>query len=283
MNDVYLSFYDWLVYKSEKPRMILWQGFYEIMSWVNQDDDWVTMNYGYALFTNNGKLLHDLQEEQDRHEIFSIQLYYYTSSYLSNVESMEGKTLVEIGSGRGGGLSFLKRHLKPEKAIGVDFSQIQVDFCNRRHKDIPALSYHQGNAETFTELDVIEEGQVDYIVNVESSHCYGNIDNFFNEIKKALKKDGQFFFTDFRGGPEMEELNEKLKEHFTVVHAENISKNVMEALKLDSERRLMVIAEKCPKMFIPLIKKFSGVKGSRVFEELETKKTVYWAWTLKMK
>jgi cyclopropane fatty-acyl-phospholipid synthase-like methyltransferase len=36
---------------------------------------------------------------------------------------MTGKTLVEVGSGRGGGLSFLTRHLKPARAIGIDFSQ----------------------------------------------------------------------------------------------------------------------------------------------------------------
>jgi hypothetical protein len=34
------------------------------MSWVtNQDDDWVTMNYGYGLLSKDGKLLSDLQEE----------------------------------------------------------------------------------------------------------------------------------------------------------------------------------------------------------------------------
>jgi len=32
-----------------------------------------------------------------------------------------------------------------------------------------------------------------------------------------------------------------------------------------------------------LIKKFSGIKGSRIFDELEKESTVYWAWTLKKK
>ncbi len=130
VNNAYLKAYDWLVYKSEKPRTILWQGFYEIMSWVNQDDDWVTMNYGYALLSTDGKLLSDLTEEQDRREVFSIQLYYYTASVLPEIAKMAGKTLVEVGSGRGGGLSFLTRHLKPERAVGIDFSHNQVDFCN---------------------------------------------------------------------------------------------------------------------------------------------------------
>ena len=88
------------------------------------------MNYGYALLSADGKMLADLQEEQDRSEIFSIQLYHYTASVLSEVTKMAGKTLVEVGSGRGGGLSFLTRNLKPSRAIGIDFSQNQVDFCN---------------------------------------------------------------------------------------------------------------------------------------------------------
>ena len=111
------------------------------MSWVNQDDDWVTMNYGYALLSKDGKILQDISEEQDRREVFSIQLYLYTASVLPEIGSMEGKTLLEVGSGRGGGLSFLTRKLKPENSIGLDFSHNQVDFCNRRHADIKNLKY----------------------------------------------------------------------------------------------------------------------------------------------
>lgn len=31
-------------------------------------------------------------------------------------------TVLEVGSGRGGGLSYVKRYLQPEIAIGVDYS-----------------------------------------------------------------------------------------------------------------------------------------------------------------
>jgi len=93
------------------------------MSWVTSgDDDWVTMNYGYALLSQDGRILQDITEEQDRREVFSIQLYLYTASVLPEIASMKGKTLLEVGSGRGGGLSFLTRRLNSEKSIGVDFS-----------------------------------------------------------------------------------------------------------------------------------------------------------------
>jgi len=42
------------------------------MSFVNKDDDWITMNYGYGLLTSDGKLIQNLSEEQDIKEMFSI-------------------------------------------------------------------------------------------------------------------------------------------------------------------------------------------------------------------
>ena len=121
------------------------------------------------------------------------------------------------------------------------------------------------------------------MINVESSHCYGSIENFFAGVNEVLKGDGVFCFTDFRGAQEMEELKKQVETHFKVEKCIDISKNVLHALKLDTKRRLAVIEEKCPKVFVPLINKFSGVEGSRVFGELESGRTLYYAWLLKKK
>lgn len=282
VEKAYLRVYDWLVYQSETPRRLLWQGFYEFVCWYCQDPDWVTMNYGYALLTDDGKMMEELlTEEQDKRETFSLQLYYFITGTNKAIKSLEGKTLVEVGSGRGGGVSFLTRHFKPEKAIGIDFSMNQVDFCKTRHVNVDQLQFQQGDAESFSTLPSVGPKSVDCVVNVESSHCYGNIDKFFSEVNTALKEDGVFCFTDFRGAEKMEELKKKVSEYFTVEKSIDITKNVCHALKLDTDRRLQVIEEKCPKVFVPLIHKFSGVTGSRVFEELETSKTLYHAWILK--
>ena len=37
-------------------------------------------------------------------------------------ENLHNKTVVEVGSGRGGGLEYLTRQMKPKKSIGIDFS-----------------------------------------------------------------------------------------------------------------------------------------------------------------
>lgn len=81
----------------------------------------------------------------------------------------------------------------------------------------------------------------------------------------------------------MVELKRKCSENFTVVKSIDVTKNVSHALKLDTERRLSMIEEKCPAVFVPLIKKFSGAVGSRIYDELISGDTLYHAWVLKKK
>lgn len=254
------------------------------MSYWNKDDDWVTMNYGYALLTDDGKMIEDLlKEEGDKNEIFSLQLYYFITGTQKAFKTLKGKTLLEVGSGRGGGISFLTRHFEPERAIGIDFSHNQVDFCKNRHKNVNQLEFYQGDAEALSTNENLGTNIADCVINVESSHCYGNIDNFFREVNAILKDDGVFCYTDFRGPEGMIELKKKVDEYFTVEKSIDISKNVSHALKLDTDRRLAMIEEKCPKVFVPLIKKFSGAVGSRVYDELIGGDTLYHAWVLKKK
>ena len=56
------------------------------------------MNYGYASQNMTLEL-----EKEDELERYPIQLYHYVASH-SNVEN---KTVLEVGSGRGGGASYI--------------------------------------------------------------------------------------------------------------------------------------------------------------------------------
>jgi len=79
----------------------------------------------------------------------------------------------------------------------------------------------------------------------------------------------------------MKELHKKLEQYFTVECCTDISKNVSYALELDNDRKTRFIKKQCPKILIPVINKFSGVAGSRIYEELRTGKTAYYSWLLK--
>ena len=50
---------------------------------------------------------------------------------MGTFKDLQGKTLVEVSSGRGGGLDYITRCLNVDKCIGVDISQVQIDYCRK--------------------------------------------------------------------------------------------------------------------------------------------------------
>mmetsp|Transcript_36729 Transcript_36729/g.32954 ORF Transcript_36729/g.32954 Transcript_36729/m.32954 type:complete len:103 (+) Transcript_36729:375-683(+) len=96
--------------------------------------EWKHMNWGYAPLNKKGILLENLKPE-DENERFSNQLYHYMSTAMGEWQNLDNKTLVEVSSGRGGGLDYITRYLNPKKAYGVDISQVQVDYCRDIYKN----------------------------------------------------------------------------------------------------------------------------------------------------
>jgi cyclopropane fatty-acyl-phospholipid synthase-like methyltransferase len=50
---------------------------------------------------------------------------------MGTFENLENKTLMEVSSGRGGGLDYISRYLNPKKCIGVDISHVQIEYCKK--------------------------------------------------------------------------------------------------------------------------------------------------------
>jgi hypothetical protein len=78
--------------------------------------EWAFMNYGYALLEPNGAPL--VLEPADEPDRLCIQLYHHTVGETS----LEGKDVLEVGCGRGGGASYIARYLRPRSMTGLDFS-----------------------------------------------------------------------------------------------------------------------------------------------------------------
>jgi len=66
-----------------------------------------------------------------------------------------------------------------------------------------------------------------------------------------------------------------------MIKKEDITLNVLHALKLDEKRKLDLINTSVHSWLRPLFKKFSGVNGSRINEAMENKETLYKAFVLK--
>ena len=93
-------------------RMRMWRGLYQRMARSQTDPSFRFMNYG---FTDDSEL--ELLEGDEPDRLF-IQLY---NMNVRDVE-MEGKVTLEVGSGRGGGASWIARTYNPGSLVAVDYS-----------------------------------------------------------------------------------------------------------------------------------------------------------------
>ena len=93
--------------------------------------------------------------------------------------------------GRGGGCAYLARYRQPAAVLGIDISPRAIAFCRRIHL-VPGLSFRPGDAEA---LPCPAEA-FDVVLNVESSHCYGSMPTFLNEVFRVLVPGGYFLWAD---------------------------------------------------------------------------------------
>lgn len=70
--------------------------------YLTNDSKIASLNCGYALLTESGETL-QLNSKTDRHQRFQYQMYHYAALGIKFQESLEGKRVLDLGCGRGGG------------------------------------------------------------------------------------------------------------------------------------------------------------------------------------
>ncbi|KUI46685.1 hypothetical protein AU198_03745 [Mycobacterium sp. GA-1199] len=146
--------------------------------------DVVFMNYGYETTPPLAIPL----SEADEVNRYPIQLYHTVAGQTD----LTGKRVLEVGCGHGGGASYLTRTHQPASYTGLDRNRKGIEFCRRRHRMIPGLTFTEGDAEALP----FPDGSFDAVINVESSHCYLHPERFFDEVARVLSPGGVFLYTD---------------------------------------------------------------------------------------
>lgn len=101
------------------------------------------------------------------------------------------------------------------------------------------------------------------------------------QVDKALRPGGHFVFADFRSVEAIPQLEEDLESgSLKIIKKEDITINVLHALKLDEKRRKNLIEGNVNKLLRPFFRKFSGLKGTRINQEFASRQTVYMAYVL---
>jgi ubiquinone/menaquinone biosynthesis C-methylase UbiE len=255
---------DALLNFSFAKKSIVW-GWYQYLSRLDRDADWTFMNYGYAPLDSRWPEIKLRDEDQANR--YCLQLY----QRVVGAVGLQGKDLLEVGCGRGGGASFVRRYLKPRSVTGVDFSSGAVAFC-KSHYRLKGLSFLQGDAENLP----CPSNSFDVVINVESSHCYNSMERFLHEVRRVLRPQGSFLFADLCRREEVPLLYEQLRRSgLKILEVERVTPNVLRALELDNERRLSLIRSKAPEFLRERVQQFAGVVGSPVYKRFHSREWEY--------
>ena len=103
------------------------------------------MNYGYDSPNLSLKL-----DDDDEIERYPIQLYHHVASQTE----LKDKIVLEVGSGRGGGASYIARYLNPLAIRGIDISKDVVMLCNDLY-NISSLDFSFGDSEDIPFLIIL--------------------------------------------------------------------------------------------------------------------------------
>ena len=262
----------WVLNRTPSLRRAMWRLFFDALAARFGNVGWWTlMNYGYAE-PENATGSFDLQPD-DEVERYPIALY----RHVATLAPIAGRDVLEIGSGRGGGASYVARYLKPRRMVGIDLSGRAVAFSNKRHV-VPNLHFRQGDAERLP----FDDQSFDSVINVESSFCYPSIDGFFAEVKRVLRPGGYLHYTDLRLSHELLDWRAAIaRSGLEIVYERDITTNVIEALHRDSGRRRDGGRRIAGAAFSTIADVFTGVDGTRIPSLLASGGMAYYSFLLR--
>lgn len=150
-----------------------------------RSNDVVFLNYGYEEDPPMGVPL----SASDEHDRYFMQLYHRTATQVD----LNGKRVLEVGCGHGGGASYLIRTVHPASYTGLDLNPVGIAFCQKRH-NLDGLEFVKGDAMNLP----FPDQSFDAVINIESSHLYQDFPRFLEEVARVLRPEGHFLYADFR-------------------------------------------------------------------------------------
>lgn len=248
----------------------IWRWWYQRLGKRAHDSGWTFMNYGYKY--KNQKTL-NLSSKDESNRMF-IQLYDYVASQIP----IKDGEILEVGSGRGGGSSFLSRYHHPKSITGLDYSKSAIKLSNELHRNVDNLFFKLGDAEHLP----FKDNTFDAVINIESSHCYGNMERFLSEVSRVVKPGGYFGWADLRAKDMVKETEFAFeKSNLTCIYNKTITPEVINALDDIHDTKMKMINNHVPKFLRSAFTDFAGAKNSKIYNSFKSGNAVYLSKVLK--
>ena len=241
-------------------RGALWHRFYAL-DW----GDTTTNNYGYA------------PAEGSHPQRFQHQLYRELLKLLDgSAPARRPLRLLEVSCGRGGGLKAVLG-AAPDRfdATGLDIAPSAIAFCRSHYGEHEQLRFVEGGA-----LDLpFDDASFDVVLNVEASNDYGDRRRFFDEVARVLTADGVFLYAESLKSGAVEAAQADLASAGFEAKFSDVTRNVVEACRLDSGRRRNLIRRQTPLLFRLLfarqLENYAAVEGSPKFRAFAEGRRTY--------
>ena len=205
----------------ERYGRLIYAGFF----WFANLRGGTCMNYGYAP-ASEAAVADPLSSEP-----FQIELYRQVAECLGP-DQLQGRRVLEVSCGLGGGFDHLSRHFHFGLGVGLDWSLIALRAAKRRF-GIRAI---RGDALALP----FANGAFEAIINVEASHIYRPVRKFYTEVARVLAAGGTFAMADMRdGSADVVEamMRGRLREAgLEVIRYRTVTENIVEARILDAPR-----------------------------------------------
>jgi ubiquinone/menaquinone biosynthesis C-methylase UbiE len=251
-------------------RRLVWKPIYNALAKHIKVDRWYFMNYGFAPTNDAEKIRLNEEDEINR---TTIQSYHF----LAVKSKIEGKELLEVGCGRGGGTAYIANYLHPAKITGIDVAENAISFAQKHHQ-AQNLAFAVGNAEKMP----FPDENFDVLLNVESAHGYGSVPAFLAEAHRVLRSGGTLLVTDMRAPSGMEKFLKNIADSaFELVEHEDVTPNVIKSIETENDVKTARIEQNVPAFLQGQFKEFAGTKDSEVYKGLLSGDLIYHRFVLK--
>jgi ubiquinone/menaquinone biosynthesis C-methylase UbiE len=201
-----------------------WHSFYDLLSRRLEDvgvaDSSFFLNYGYLPLGTNDESAFEIRP--GTFNATSVRLVF---EVIGSVD-LNGRVVTEIGCGRGGNSALVAEKFKAQ-VTGIDMSAEAIAFCSKTH-----IKTHAGGSIEFKVGDALniplDDASCDAVLNVESSHSYGNLPKFLKQVRRICRPGAWFLHTDFLSPEDWDQVKMRLKSMGFVTESDrDITANVL--------------------------------------------------------